>query len=270
MSGRASVFFLSVCIWMSHRVAKCDWSEGQTARDSMEMQNVQTCREADRQAGRRTVSEHNFTVQWDVGRRFRKKSKGSVYVSSPQSCGEVASEPLSRVTDYRSLMLPRRLPRLAEMNHPSAFFCKPSITSDFSHRSPTPRTRILTHTHALEEDTAQNLAGDEFCWRINSNSVRTPPPLIACSSLSAVLFSSFFSHSHMSLYLSFHWQPSFLSPSCSFLTFFFSSLHLCVLLVTELISSPLCFVPQRYISLLCLAGHFATQHHRASKSLLTF
>lgn len=144
------------------------------------------------------------------------------------------------------------------------------LTFHHRHRSPTPRTRILTHTHALEEDTAQNLAGDEFCWRINSNSVRTPPPLIACSSLSRPLFLSFFSHSHISLYLSFHWQPSFLSPSCSFLTFFFSSLHLCVLLVTELISSPLCFVPERYISLLCLAGHFATQHHRASKSLLTF
>lgn len=85
------------------------------------------------------------------------------------------------------------------------------LTFHHRHRSPTPRTRILTHTHALEEDTAQNLAGDEFCWRINSNSVRTPPPLIACSSLSAVLFSSLFSP----------------TPTCHFTCHFTDSLRFC-------------------------------------------
>lgn len=144
------------------------------------------------------------------------------------------------------------------------------LTFHHRHRSPTPRTRILTHTRIRRGYSTKSRRG----WVLLTNQLElcenTAPSYSLLLSVSRPLFLSFFSHSHISLYLSFHWQPSFLSPSCSFLTFFFSSLHLCVLLVTELISSPLCFVPQRYISLLCLAGHFATQHHRASKSLLTF
>lgn len=57
--------------------------------------------------------------------------------------------PPSLVTDYRSLMLPQRPPQLVEMNHPSAFFCKPSITSDSSPQTPAPPP--LAHLHRLAE-----------------------------------------------------------------------------------------------------------------------
>lgn len=90
-----------------------------------------------------------------------KQRECTVYVSSHRA---VERWPLSRVTDYRSLMLPQRLPRLAEMNHPSAFLCKPSITSDFSPQTPTPSERhTYLYTDTLEGDTAQNLAGNGFC-----------------------------------------------------------------------------------------------------------
>lgn len=86
--------------------------------------------------------------------------------------------PLSLVTDYRSLMLPQRPPQLVEMNHPSAFFCKPSITSDSSPQTPPPQSS-LNHLHRIavlhiRRGCAKYLVADELCWRISPRG-RVPP-----------------------------------------------------------------------------------------------
>lgn len=148
VSGQANVSFHvhSVPIWMGCREAENDWSNGQTDR---RRDNKKANLRPRRQTGSLTLSDYSFTVQWDIGRCFRKRSRGRVYVSSHRAAERW---PLSRVTDYRSLMLPQRLLRLVEMNHPSAFFCKPSITSDFSPQTPDtqlppPLTHIVTHTY---------------------------------------------------------------------------------------------------------------------------
>ena len=270
VSGRANVSWhvLSLHIRTS---CKSDWSEGRPAK----------CCPADRQAVllRLSTTSQFSETQGD-------ESRGSVYVSSR---GDAERWPLSRVTDYRSLMLPRRLPRLAEMNHPSAFFCKPSITSDFLATDTDTALPTDTHsyTHTLEEDTAQNLTGGMSSADESTQTSRErrplshPAPLCLSAavfpphfpfSLSLSLSPSFSLRPHISLHLSLLCQPSFLSPAPLPLPFplFSIPLHLCVLQVTQFISTPLCFVAQWYISLPCLAGHLAAQHHRASKSLLTF
>lgn len=109
--------------------------------------------------GRRLSTASHFTeMQGDASGR---KAEGSEYVSSRRA-GE--RWPLSRVTDYRSLAVPQRFLWLAEMNHPSAFFCKPSITSDFSPQTPVPRPTVTrAYKHTLAADTAANLTLEEFC-----------------------------------------------------------------------------------------------------------
>lgn len=109
--------------------------------------------------GRRLSTASHFTeMQGDASGR---KAEGSEYVSSRRA-GE--RWPLSRVTDYRSLAVPQRFLWLAEMNHPSAFFCKPSITSDFSPKTPVPRPTVTrAYKHTLAADTAANLTLEEFC-----------------------------------------------------------------------------------------------------------
>lgn len=182
---------------------------------------MQTVRHAGRQIDRHSLSECNFTVQWDVGGCLKKKSRGSVYVSSHRAAERW---PLSRVTDYRSLMLPRRLPRLAEMNHPSAFFCKPSITSDFSPQTSTPpppthppytHSHTFLHTHIRRGYSTKSHRG----WVLLTNQLKlcenTAPSyillLFVCQPLSSR--SPCLSHSHISLYMSCQCQPSFLSPA---------------------------------------------------------
>lgn len=116
--------------------------------------------------------------------------------------------PLSLVTDYRSLMLPQSPPQLVEMNHPSAFFCKPSITSDSSPQTPpTTTTTVLPHpppqtrSYTLEEDATKYLIADELCWRISPRGHCPPRHVTSCSSTSL----PFPSHSF----------PSFCTSSCA-------------------------------------------------------
>lgn len=149
------------------------------------------------------------------GRRFRKKGTGCVL-----SRGAAERWPLSRVTDYRSLMLPRRLPWLAEMNHPSAFSCKPSITSDFSLQTPAPHP-VYTHTHlhTLAADTA---ARSHSGWVLLTNQLKlrenAAPSSIPLLSISRTLLSLFFS----------------LTPTFHFYCHFSLSLLLCHLLLPHL------------------------------------
>lgn len=105
------------------------------------------------------------------------------------------------------------------------------LTSHHRHRHPLTGSHSCTRT--LEEDTAQNLTRDEFCWRINSNSERTPPPVISCSSLSiSLLLSSCASLSLPHIASPVISVPAFLFVTCSSLTCFARfpiSLHLCIL-----------------------------------------
>lgn len=148
-------------------------------------------------------------------------------------------------------MLPRRLSWLAEMNHPSAFFCKPSITSDFSPQTPTPaRRHTYLHTHIRRGYGAKSHRG----WVVLTNQLRlcenTAPLYPAPLCLSAFLFSPDLpSHSHISLYLSCH--SSFLL--C------FPFLHISS--VSRSSSPPHCAGrPQWLISLPCFAGQLSAQH----------
>lgn len=162
--------------------------------------------------------------------------------------------PLSLVTDYRSLMLPQRLPQLVEMNHPSAFFCKPSITSDSAPQTsahpPTtthPPTSTDLQSYTLEEGAAQHIAAAELCWKIRP---RKPPPnplhpipltnspFLPTLSLSCLIVTS---------------------PHPFFLIFLSSNFHSS--------SPPPVPVPPLCIS---LGGHLPARHLRGSKSLLTF
>ena len=224
VSGRANVSWhvLSLHIRTS---CKSDWSEGRPAK----------CCPADRQAVllRLSTTSQFSETQGD-------ESRGSVYVSSR---GDAERWPLSRVTDYRSLMLPRRLPRLAEMNHPSAFFCKPSITSDFLATDTDTALPTDTHsyTHTLEEDTAQNLTGGMSSADESTQTSRERRPLShpAPLCLSAAVFPPRFPFS-LSLSLSLS-----LPPSPSALTYhstchFCASLLFCHLLLS--LSLFLCFL----------------------------
>lgn len=162
-------------------------------------------------------------------RRKGDESRGSVYVSSR---GDAERWPLSRVTDYRSLMLPRRLPRLAEMNHPSAFFCKPSITSDFPATDTAAAalpTDTHSYTHTLEEDTAQNLTGGTSSADESTQTLRERRPLSHILHLSVYQPSSFLS---LSLFLS---SPSALAYH--FTCHFCASLLFCHLLLSLAFSS---------------------------------
>lgn len=90
MSGwiNAPWHVLSVHIWIVKRLRVIEVSDGHA-------ESPWKCKYSDievsRQTGKHPLSEYSFTVQWDVGRCFKKKSKGSVCLI-PQSCGEVASE----------------------------------------------------------------------------------------------------------------------------------------------------------------------------------
>lgn len=133
--------------------------------------------------------------------------------------------PLSLVTDYRSLMLPQRPPRLVEMNHPSAFFCKPSITSDSSPQTPPPHPPATTSTdsqcYTLEEDAAKYLVADELCWRISPRG-RVPPPrhVPSCSSTSLPFpshsFPPFSCTTHQTLHQHYFFCHLLLFLDCSF------------------------------------------------------
>lgn len=164
-------------------------------------------------------------------------------------------------------------------HHRSSVNHQSPLTSHHRHQHPLPppQTCIVTHTHTrtLEEDTAQNLTGDKFCWRINSNCENAASSYILLLSVyqpsSFLPLLSHLSQPHTSLHLSVQCQPSFFvtcaSPSpmlCFPFLFSASSTSYAVHL------HPIVLSPKWYISLLCLSGHLAAQHHRASKSLLTF
>lgn len=143
--------------------------------------------------------------------------------------------PLSLLTDYRSLTLPQRLPQPVEMNHPSAFFCKPSITSDSAPQTPAhppptslpPPAHLHTHLHRLAHIRRMHRTTPRSGWAVLTNQAeKAPPPLrppvAACPSNNL----PFLSHSFSFL----SWQPYFLSsctplPSISPPLFLFCDFH---------------------------------------------
>lgn len=165
--------------------------------------------------------------------------------------------PLSLVTDYRSLMLPQRLPQLVEMNHPSAFFCKPSITSESAPQTPAPPTHLhrLTELHIRRGRCTTSRSG----WAVLTNQAEKapPPPAASCPS-NNLPFSS-----HSFSFLS--WQPYFLSPRPLSPFFFFFLLFLSSDFHSP--SPPPVPEPPPCIS---LVGHLPARRLRGSKSLLTF
>lgn len=156
------------------------------------------------------------------------------------------------------------------------------LTSHYRHRHPHPpplffsQTHILTHAHIRRGCSTKSHGTSSADESTQTLQERRPLLYLAPLCLSAFLFppaplSSLTPTYHFTC----HFTTSLLSchlllsplPSSAL---FSISLHPRVLQVAQFISTPLCFVPQWHISLLCLAGHLAAQHHRASKSLLTF
>lgn len=171
--------------------------------------------------------------------------------------------PPSRLTDYRSLILPRRwiTHQRSSVNHQSP------LNSHYRQQHPPYNTHVITHTHAhrdahIRRGCSTDLGGDEFCWRINSNSARTPPLLAACTS--PCLPDSLVPPTHLSLLSLTSLSPrrffgaplsvGLLPPLCS--SSFFT-VSFCLHVVSKSLSpspTPSRFVPRLDISLPCRAG----------------
>lgn len=162
--------------------------------------------------------------------------------------------PLSLVTDYRSLMLPQKLQQLVEMNHPSVFFCKPSITSDSAPQTLTPPAHLhrLAELHIRRGSRTTSRSGRA----VQTNQAEKAPPRLHPVPLTAsLLFPLSLSccasliFCHLVLYRPFFFLLLFLSVD------FHSP------------SPPRVAAPPPCIS---LVGHLPARRLRGSKSLLTF
>lgn len=212
--------------------------------------DMKASRQTGRRAGGRARSVWGATSQLSEmqGRCFRKKSRRSVYVSSH---GAAERWPLSRVTDYRSLMLPRRLPRQAEMNHPSAFFCKPSITPDFPAQTPTIRSRhTYLHARIRRGYSTESHGGISSADESTQTPWERRPPLkscLLCSPLSSL------SLPHItSPVISAAASFSFFLVTCSLLTFY-PSLFIPASSQSQGSSPPHCALYHSGISVSCVS-----------------
>lgn len=132
--------------------------------------------------------------------------------------GEVASEPADRLQVTHPA---------AEMNHPSAFFCKPSITSELSLQTATPTLQhTRNYTHARTQRRTHKTRMQHRSWRrrvLMTNQLKlredAAPPCSVYLSMSTRLsrssHSSLSSLAHITFTSAFFRHPAVCRPPCS-------------------------------------------------------